>query len=316
MTFCRWRGITNQSKFYENDQIIGDFKQYIYKLLNHVNIYTGIALKDDPTILAWSTGNELGQNVFMSPSWSNMMCKFIKNITSNQLVLNGRNGINAEELTFDCFDIYSQHYYPMDIDKLQSSAKQVFAANKVFIAGEYGWNQGGGTSLENFLNGIEESSTNIDCYWSLFPHNESYGFEYHSDGFSLYYPGNQPGDNQEDNVVFLRNHAYKMANAQIAEYPLCNTPNITNVDGTTQQRIVYWRGGAGCIDYEIQRNDNNGNPDDDNWRSEIDGVNDFDGYWNDKDGINSAQKCVWYRIRGRNYDKKYSNFSIVSSFCF
>merc|ERR1712228_560118 len=176
--------------------------------------------------------------------------------------------------------------------------------------------QGGGTSLENFLNGIEESSTNIDCYWSLFPHNESYGFEYHSDGLSLYYPGNQPGDNQEDNFVFLRNHAYKMANAQIAAYPLCNTPNITNVDGTRNQRIVYWRGGAGCVDCEIQRNDNNGNPDDDNWRSEIDGVNDFHGYWNDKDEINSSQKCVWYKIRGRNYEQKYSNFSTVASFCF
>eukprot|EP00483_Globobulimina_turgida_P007936 UN07952 len=172
--------------------------------------------------MAWETGNELGQSgAAMPPSWSQMICQYIRSLSGKQLILNGRNGVNAQELTFDCFDMHSQHYYPMNVGALQKAAKQVSDANKVFLAGEYGWNQGGGTSLSAFLSEIESGTTNMDAYWSLFPHNDSYGFEYHSDGLSLYYPGNQPNNNQQQNVVYLRDHAYKMAGAAVPSYPLC-----------------------------------------------------------------------------------------------
>ena len=118
-----------------------------------------------------------------------MICKYIQSLGPKQLILNGRNGINADELNMDCFDMYSEHYYPMNINNLQTSAQQVEAAGKVFFAGEYGWNQGKGTPLGQFLTGIEQSATAADCYWSVFPHNDGYGFMYHNDGYSLYYPG-------------------------------------------------------------------------------------------------------------------------------
>lgn len=191
LTFCRWRGTTNQAEFYTNTTIINDFKTYISKLLNHVNNYTGVALKDEPAILAWETGNELGQgSTAMPTSWSQMICQYIRTLGPKQLILDGRNGINADELKMDCFDMYSQHYYPMNINNLQKSAQQVEAAGKVFFAGEYGWSNGGGTPLPQFLTGIEQSTASADCYWSVFPHNDTYGFEYHGDTYSLYYPGN------------------------------------------------------------------------------------------------------------------------------
>ena len=36
------------------------FKTYVSDLLKHMNPYTGKAWKDDPTIAAWETGNEMG----------------------------------------------------------------------------------------------------------------------------------------------------------------------------------------------------------------------------------------------------------------
>lgn len=42
--------------FYTDARVIDSFKQYIKALLNHVNRYTGIALKDDPAIMGWETG--------------------------------------------------------------------------------------------------------------------------------------------------------------------------------------------------------------------------------------------------------------------
>ena len=62
-TFLRWRGVSQDNygeQFYYNSQVIEDFKAYIRVIMTHVNRYTGVALKDDPTILAWETGNEFG----------------------------------------------------------------------------------------------------------------------------------------------------------------------------------------------------------------------------------------------------------------
>jgi hypothetical protein len=57
--FTDWRGLSDENQFYTNPLVISDFEQYISVLLNHINSYNGIAYKNDPTILAWETGNEL-----------------------------------------------------------------------------------------------------------------------------------------------------------------------------------------------------------------------------------------------------------------
>eukprot|EP01084_Bolivina_argentea_P159232 277345_1 len=333
ITFCKWRGTTDTSQFYSNPTIISDFKNYINHLLNHVNNYTGLALKDDPTIMAWETGNELGKKgtTPMPTQWTNDICQYIKSITQKQLVLDGRYGINSEELNYECVDIYSDHFYPMNAKQLLSDAKQVYNANKVYFAGEYGWDQG---SPEPFVETIENSTTNMDCYWSLFPHNDSYGFEYHNDGFSVYYPGNNVNISLSQtylqSIIQLRAHAYKMAGFDqnnLPNYPICGTPkisyltcgsqpnhNITNQ--CRQERFLYWRGGYGCVNYAIERNDYSNNQNDKNWISKVVGVSDFIGYWYDNQSINSNAKCVYYRIKGMNYDKKYGNNSDVFNVCY
>lgn len=63
-TFTDWENDTSEDDFFTNPTVIADFKTYIAHVLNHVNQYTQVALKDDPTIMAWETGNELNtQNV-------------------------------------------------------------------------------------------------------------------------------------------------------------------------------------------------------------------------------------------------------------
>jgi hypothetical protein len=51
--------ISDENQFYTNPTVISDFKDYISHLITHVNVYNGKALVDDPTILAWETGNEI-----------------------------------------------------------------------------------------------------------------------------------------------------------------------------------------------------------------------------------------------------------------
>ena len=99
-------------------------------------------------------------------------------------------------------------------------------------------------------------------------------------------------------------------------YALCGTPMISNVIGNGNLRTVYWRGGYGCVDYKIERNDQSDCQNDENWKIEVSGVNDFNGYWQDNDIIDSNRNCTYYRVTGENYDKVYSDTSDVYTFCF
>lgn len=46
--------------FYTDETIKADFKQVINYTMNRVNTFKGVVYKDDPAILAWETGKELG----------------------------------------------------------------------------------------------------------------------------------------------------------------------------------------------------------------------------------------------------------------
>jgi len=74
--FTDWRGIADENQFYYNPLVISDFETYIKTLLDHVNMYTGVAYKNDPTIMAWETGNELQPPT----SWTQTISTFIKSI--------------------------------------------------------------------------------------------------------------------------------------------------------------------------------------------------------------------------------------------
>ena len=58
-TFTEWRGLANEDAFFTDANVIDDFKAYISHILGHVNPLTGLAYKDDPTIMMWETGDEL-----------------------------------------------------------------------------------------------------------------------------------------------------------------------------------------------------------------------------------------------------------------
>lgn len=56
--YVGWAGNTHHDDFYGNPTIVSMYEAYIGHLLNHVNALTGLAYKDDPTILSWELANE------------------------------------------------------------------------------------------------------------------------------------------------------------------------------------------------------------------------------------------------------------------
>ncbi|HEY6540852.1 MAG TPA: cellulase family glycosylhydrolase [Ktedonobacteraceae bacterium] len=248
-TFTDWRGISDENQFYTNPQVISDFEQYVSVLLNHVNTYTGIAYKDDPTIMTWELGNELSAPA----SWVQLMANYIKSIDPHHLVMDG-NYEQANEtanflpdLSIPAIDMYTGHYYPPTASSFLKEAQQAYAANKVFVVGEFDWNILTPTDINNFLKLIQNSTASGDLYWSLFPHADNYGFVYRKEHYTLHYPGDTL--DMRNRVNLLRQHAFAMQNMPAPGVTLAGTPVITFVSSSG----IAWRGTAGADTYSIER---------------------------------------------------------------
>lgn len=286
-TFTDWRGITDEQQFYTNVSVIGDFEQYISHILNRVNSYTGIAYKDDPTILGWETGNGL-----TAPSdWVQTIAGYLKSIDPNHLVIDGNSGQSYDspgfthDLALNDVDVYTGQYYPLNTAELNKQAGQAKRADKVFIAEEYAWNnKGGGDPLADFLTTVETNFAIAgDLYWSLFSHNDTFGYVEHNDGYTLHYPGDTM--DMQERVQELRSHAYTMSDVPVPAYRLQGEPLIT----TTTPRLA-WRGVAGAFWYTVERS--TAGPEGP-WHPICKKCTDNETPWMDK---NRPPGTVWYRI--------------------
>jgi mannan endo-1,4-beta-mannosidase len=185
-TFLRWGGFdltqvhdsSNPQimEFYTNPKILASFKFYVEKLLTHVNKYTNVSYADDPTIFAIESGNEM-----LGPTWGDMNCpaswidvvgKHVKSLAPKKLFVDGTYGINASHLSIESVDIFSDHFYPADVSKLQGDLARVATVNKTYFAGEYDWVGGNTDDLASWFRVLENSPVATgDALWSLFGRN-------------------------------------------------------------------------------------------------------------------------------------------------
>ncbi len=129
--FLRWAGLNVSQgdegsplvqQFYTNATIVGSFKDYITKLLSHVNPHTGLSYAQDPTIFAYETGNEMGETDCPT-AWIAEIGRHVKALAPNKLLVDGTYGINEDHLAIAEVDIFSDHFYPPILYKLQSDLK-------------------------------------------------------------------------------------------------------------------------------------------------------------------------------------------------
>jgi mannan endo-1,4-beta-mannosidase len=87
--------------FYRNTCAKNLYKNYVQYVLTRVNTYTGIAYKDDPTIMLWELANEprcesdVTGNTLLA--WINEMGAFVKSIDPNHLVGTGEEGFYTDK---------------------------------------------------------------------------------------------------------------------------------------------------------------------------------------------------------------------------
>lgn len=163
-------------KFYTDKTIVGDFKNYIKYLLTHKNQYTGLSMAEDPTVAIVETGNELGGpnfgDEYVPNEWTQEITSFVKSLGPEKLVMDGTYGINATHFEVTNVDLYSDHFYPLNITKLKSDISAVKGANRAYVAGEYDWTGlNGGDQLTDFFSAIEQEFNSYkpgisgDLFW-------------------------------------------------------------------------------------------------------------------------------------------------------
>lgn len=190
-----WQQRNAESHFYTDRAVITDFRQYVSRLLNHVNRYTGTAWKNDPTILAWETGNEIWT---ADPAWTQSLAWFIRHeVGARQLVADGTaaTGMHVANAAIHAadIDIVGGHFYPLDLGWATGDAATAAAAGKVYIIGEFGWNDVDAT--RTLLSTIERTpAISGALLWSLLPYREDGRPVPHEDGYSFYNPPLTPAN--------------------------------------------------------------------------------------------------------------------------
>jgi len=245
--FTDWRGISDENQFYVNQQVIADFEQYISTIFTHVNSYTGLAYRDDPTIMAWETGNEL-----LAPSgWTQKIATFIKSVDPNHLVMDGNYGINIASLSSPSIDMYTDHFYPPNRNKLAVDTAATSRANKAFVISEYDWETAQGDPLSTFLATIRSSDAVAgDLLWNVWAHDDTAGYFVGWGGnnlINLTYPGDTPDRRQR--IQIIRAHGYAMQGRPV---PADSVPGAPLVTGVTGNKIT-WRGTTVGDTYTIER---------------------------------------------------------------
>ncbi len=257
--FTHWRGLGDTfhgDAFFTNANVINDFQNYVEHILTHVNTLTGVAYKDDPTILVWELGNELapdeGQSLLIP--WGAQISHFIRELDPNHLIADAwaKETRLSASLIIPDIDLYTTHFYncTADPNDILKAAAPVIEADKAFYIGEFDWTQDTPMQLQRALD-LVNANPDIagDLYWSLWGHADAYGYA-GGDIFSLHAPGDDGGRQQR--VIALREHALAMRGLPLTTWSAPPAPKIVDVERAAGGIVVAWRGSAAAAAYTIE----------------------------------------------------------------
>jgi hypothetical protein len=281
--YAEFRGLPADA-FWTDQQLIADFKQTIDFVLNRENTRTGTRYRDDKTILAWETGNELH-----SPAaWAVEIGRYIKRIDPNHLLIDGSQALRPEDgaavlqahlLEEPSLDLISTHHYETSpADMLANLQRTVGAVDgrKPLLLGEFGFiSTSGFEAVLDYV--IGEPRIPGALIWSLRRHHERGGFYHHSEpaGFGLYrayhWPGFDDGEPYDERRVLrlIRAKAFAIQGKPVPPISAPRAPQLLPFSGAP---VFSWRGSMGAAAYDIERSESAGGP----WRRLAWGVDDID----------------------------------------
>jgi hypothetical protein len=281
--YLRWRSISapgcsiiNMPPFWTDQRVIEDVKEHIEKLLNHVNVYTHVAYKNDPTILGWDLLNGGGS----PPSWTRRIVRYVRSLDRHHLILSGP--VNAAIRGVGLCVVFVYPHWSQPLASVRPGIARCKAAGKPFAAYEYGWDRTNFPTLRGlrvFLRSLENAPEIVgDAFWALQAHKDGHGWmpipadvtdpataPHVETGqwWALYYTGIptlvSTVQDMAARAQVLRRHNYAMRGVRLPAHAIPPAPLVTSaVYGPTSStgRLgarIYWQGSAGARNYSIQR---------------------------------------------------------------
>ncbi|GAB5037588.1 beta-mannanase [Nannochloropsis oceanica] len=238
-SMARWRGFVGKDcarAFWEEDVCLQDWGEVIRAVVGRRNTINGALYREDPTILAWETGNELD----CPSAWTIRMARIIKEADEcRHLVIDGHHGVDPGVLGEESIDIVSRHYYPSGdgstadspilssittctlppssfVDALFSDL-HACQGKKPFFVGEFGFASLSSTAsfLSTLVAQAQAGQGVIGaCLWSLRFRSFRGGFYFHEEpwGFNVFWayhwPGFPSGDRYDERGMMSLLHTY------------------------------------------------------------------------------------------------------------
>jgi hypothetical protein len=217
--YCNDRNVA-ETEFWSNSNVIADFKNYIEQWLNHVNSYTGTAIKNAPELFCIELGNELGNirpandaTTIPTEAWLAEISSFIKTIDTNHLILDGCDealgGETSNDFAVKTLDVYSGHFYSKDYTRINYGASNAKKVNKPYIIGEYST-----LFVQDWFTAIEKIPNMLGTmFWSMYPHvnglPSGIRISHTDEGTVTLYGDNQTSANTTQ-IMLITNHFRRM----------------------------------------------------------------------------------------------------------
>jgi mannan endo-1,4-beta-mannosidase len=112
-----WYGSRDKYGFFFNDpRTKQDYRSWVSHVVQRVNTLTGLAYRDDPTIMAWDLMNEgNARPETLRLAWTAEMSAYVKSLDPNHLVTSGHANIleKLSDLSIPSLDFGTWHGYPL-----------------------------------------------------------------------------------------------------------------------------------------------------------------------------------------------------------
>jgi mannan endo-1,4-beta-mannosidase len=275
--YLSWRGIdvpncslVNMAPFWTDKDVIADVEAHIRALLDHVNAYTHVAYKNDPTILGWDLVNGGG-----SPRpWTKAIARFVRSNDPHHLILSGydNSGIGAVDA---CVSFVYPHW-SMPLSVVKPWMSECKRNKKPYIAYEYGWdatNFATQSGLRRFLAALH-GMPNLagDAFWALEAHASGHGLlpipadttdpqvartGESGEWWALYWPGIptliSTAADMTARAQIIRAHNFAMRGVRVPSAAVPPAPTAPSAALTTTGVQVYWQGATGAATYSVER---------------------------------------------------------------
>ncbi|WP_292216486.1 cellulase family glycosylhydrolase [Mesorhizobium sp.] len=206
-----WYGSSDESTFFFTDpRTKQDYRTWVRHVVQRVNPLTGLAYRDDPTIMAWELINEgNAQPLALRLTWTAEMSAYVKSLDSNHLVSSGNANIfdpKLADLTIPTLDFGTWHGYPIFYnltiqqfnDMIPEFCQLAARAKKPVLMEEFGHARSNQNAAEAYAMWLDTVTRDRNCagwmVWRLvslqdsgrYPADEHDQFDIHNDGGALW----------------------------------------------------------------------------------------------------------------------------------